>query len=133
MEQADPPSCPLDGECSECGLEFLWSDLLNQRIAPVWSYEHGDRWSLLLWLRTHGCACDPSRFWQSLRLEQPVRVARLLASIVTILLAVHLLIAGTMAYRVYQSRRGGHGNEFAVETRDQSLHSSAQSALSVNG
>jgi hypothetical protein len=65
-EQAEPLVCPLDGVCSECGLEFPWVDVMRperQRIAGLYEHAQGPGQSLGWALRTLVLAGWPRRFW----------------------------------------------------------------------
>ncbi len=96
--------CPLQGLCSECGLEFEWRYVLNPSFnVPRWSYEHARLMSPIRWAGTMKRALWPPGFWASLRLEHRVRVGRLLASIVAVLLLVHVTVAGTAVWQLYMA------------------------------
>lgn len=58
-------SCPLDGVCSECGLEFVWVDVMRpDRNVVNGLFEHADGlgawWALKTWWR----ALRPWSFWR---------------------------------------------------------------------
>lgn len=80
--RTDPAACPLDGLCTECGLEFWWRDLLN----PVYAvqhrfFEHARRnltGSLLL---TVWRALRPRAFWRWVRMEHTIVPRRLVAGV----------------------------------------------------
>ncbi len=65
--------CPVSGQCSECGLELDWGDLLSdQEAPPEWFAERegsrlppGPRMSRRTWWR----ALRPWSFWRSVRLR----------------------------------------------------------------
>lgn len=77
-DRAQPASCPLEGQCTECGLTFWWRDLLN----PVYSvqqrfFEHAGRRLATSLLLTTWRALRPRRFWTWVRMEHIVRPARM--------------------------------------------------------
>lgn len=96
-------SCPTDGLCTECGLDFAWRDLLSPRFAtPRDSLEHAPGGFLKLglinkpaartWLRT----LRPWVLWSHLRMEHPIRWRRLLLVLVLFALpgVVFISLAG---------------------------------------
>lgn len=74
--------CPIDGTCAECGLTFLWRDVLNP-IDPVanWSVEQARSWIALPWraIRTLMMMAMPWRFWAQIQMHHPIRVAPIAA------------------------------------------------------
>ena len=70
-------SCPVEGRCSECGLEILWRDVF---VPPrlVGFVEHAvGRWQWVMWgVRTFAGVWLPRRFWGRVKLELPLRVGR---------------------------------------------------------
>lgn len=58
-------SCPMEGVCTECGLEFAWGDVLDtSRRAPRWHIEARPiRFSLLFPFRQTFRMMLPWRFW----------------------------------------------------------------------
>lgn len=73
-ERFAPPSCPLDGTCTECGLEFAWRDLLN----PVYAlqlnmFEHAQMRRIASFLYTWWKALRPWALWSWIRMEHPIR------------------------------------------------------------
>ncbi len=96
-------SCPLDGVCSECGLEILWAEVLSPNYAPpAWSYEHARRLGVVSLAATLGRALSPPVFWGSLRLTHPVVVPRLVALIVLVIVMGHMAAAGAGAAAAYR-------------------------------
>lgn len=96
-------SCPLDGVCSECGLEYAWRDVLSPMASvPRWSFEHGRRISLSRAILTCGRALWPVGFWARLRLEHPVVVRRLVLLAAVFLLAAHLSLGVAAASNAYR-------------------------------
>lgn len=86
----------MRGTCSECGLEFVWGDVLNPAISvPRWSFEHAYRrrwWKLV---RTAYITLLPHRLWRSLRMFHPIRGRRLvlLALFGAVLVHVSICVA----------------------------------------
>jgi hypothetical protein len=81
--------CPLESRCSECGLDFLWRDVLNPRFTlPTWCVEYGPPlgvpWrtirTLLLMLR-------PERFWSAVQMHHEVRRWRIVGMFMLVLIA----------------------------------------------
>ncbi|MCA3004539.1 MAG: hypothetical protein LW650_09400 [Planctomycetaceae bacterium] len=81
-------ACPLAGTCSECGLNFRWSEILGDlNRGPAWLVEHRPRerpsrprrlwnlyrrcWTTVWQLRR------PARFWHSVPMAVPVSLTKL--------------------------------------------------------
>lgn len=102
-ERAQPPSCPLQGTCSECGLEFWWRDVLRPHWGQVpWLYEHKKRWRVGFrrawgtWRRT----MMPRRFWSQVPLTAQVRPVRLVLWLVVLLVPLQAALgAANIAVR----------------------------------
>lgn len=95
--------CPLDGVCSECGLEFPWSELLSEKqVPPAWSFEHGKWVSPVRWGASHGRALGPRSFWSKLRMTHEVRVPRLVLSMLMWIALCHVLVSGATVLRLYR-------------------------------
>lgn len=70
--------CPVHGTCSECGLEFLWRDLLN----PAYSrhtelFEHTRTRLARKFLRTFLLNFNPFRIWSQIEMHHRVRPKRI--------------------------------------------------------
>lgn len=72
--------CPMTGRCSECGLEFVWSEVLHpEKYEPQWCVEFVGRWRQLLragaatWFRSF----FPRRFFSTLKMSMRIRWWRL--------------------------------------------------------
>ncbi|MCA9311923.1 MAG: hypothetical protein KDA21_12000, partial [Phycisphaerales bacterium] len=91
-------SCPVEGVCSECGLDFAWGDVLNPQLTiPAWLIENEARRGLRLipaLIRTTWRATFPLRFWKQVRLVHPVLLRRLL--LVTLWLCLLLYTAAAL-------------------------------------
>jgi hypothetical protein len=84
-------ACPLRGTCSECGLDFAWRDIFDDRLSgPSWSFEHGRRWSWRRLLATASRAAAPLGMWRGIRLELAIVPARLVLIPCLSLLLFHL-------------------------------------------
>lgn len=82
--------CPLEGRCSECGLDFAWRNVLSAREwAPRWSYEHGLRAGPIRLLKTAARALWPWALWRGLTIELRVARGRLWLLVVPFLLVLH--------------------------------------------
>ena len=85
-QSAIPPTwtsqCPVEGQCSECGLVFPWRDIFDpMRDIPRWSFEHVPRKKkrtlILAAFRTLLRSMLPWKFWRTVELRWPVRGRRL--------------------------------------------------------
>lgn len=82
-QSAIPPTwtgqCPIEGQCSECGLVYPWRDIYDPvRGIPRWSFEHANRSRVLLaFFGTLWRAFKPWQYWSSVRLTWPFRWPRL--------------------------------------------------------
>lgn len=97
-EKIEPPACPLDGVCSECGLGFAWVDVLRPgRHIVRGFYEHaGGPWQQAVWaLRTLWWAVLPWRFWSRVTLEHAPVPRRIL--LWPVLVSGVLWAAGSLA------------------------------------
>lgn len=72
-------SCPLEGQCTECGFTFEWADVFDSsRNPPTWCIEFSERKSLLRkWFATFLRSFVPWRFWHELKPSHEVRTRRL--------------------------------------------------------
>jgi len=88
---------PLQGICSECGLQFHWTHILHPtRSVPRWSIEHGPKFRIRAAISTYFRSLWPWTFWKAIRIEQPIRTKRLVVYTLLIALAVHLCFAGAL-------------------------------------
>jgi hypothetical protein len=91
-ERGTPPACPVQSRCTECGLDFLWRDLLNPRyVREPRFFEHAWAQHHLAFLTTLWRAQRPWTFWRWVRLEHPIAPARLAAFGLAGLVAAHVL------------------------------------------
>jgi hypothetical protein len=84
-------ACPLAGTCTECGLWFEWSELLNPGLyPPQWCVEYArGPWRFLgRAVRTLALTAWPFGFWRSLKMVHDVRPRRL-AAYCLLLVVVH--------------------------------------------
>jgi hypothetical protein len=85
-------SCPLDGVCSECGLTFVWRDLLNERYTDLPGFfEHAPK-RVRSFYRTWWAARRPSQFWQWVRMEHRIVPNRLAVATALGALQTHALL-----------------------------------------
>jgi len=73
-------SCPIEGVCTECGLEIAWRELLNPaHIKPRWCVEYAKSQWGIPWraIRTLMATFWPWFFWRSLRMVHEIRWRRL--------------------------------------------------------
>jgi hypothetical protein len=88
-------SCPLAGVCTECGLEFVWCEVLRpEKFEPRWCIEFEPRVRRLplAALRTYFRSFVPWQFWSRLKMSDAIHWRRL-ALYVALLLAVPVLTA----------------------------------------
>ena len=93
-------ACPLRGVCSECGLNFGWSELLNPNIyLPTWCIERscGVLRLPLQFLGTCFRTCWPWTFWRTIRMSHDLHPKRL---------ALFLLIHLGLVYFVFAAAHG---------------------------
>ncbi len=86
-------SCPLNGVCTECGLEFEWVEFFRPEL-------HGEHWNIervptptqlpLALIRTWLRSFAPWSFWSRLTMNHPIRSDRLAQYV--IILAFSLLL-----------------------------------------
>jgi hypothetical protein len=96
-------ACPLEGRCSECGLAFLWRDVLNPRFnLPGWSAEHGSI-AGLPWraIRTLLKMLQPWRFWRELQMMHEPRWGRIAAFLLVLLPMWYVVLAMSAGMRTY--------------------------------
>ncbi|MEE9131391.1 MAG: hypothetical protein V3T84_15340 [Phycisphaerales bacterium] len=85
--------CPLHGTCAECGLQFVWAEVLHpEKFSPLWCVE------FVRQRRKFGRACcatfirsfRPSCFWSALKMLLPIRWRRIALYIFSLLLPLLL-------------------------------------------
>lgn len=86
-------SCPLRGICSECGLKFIWSEVLHpEKYEPLWCVEFPSAGPLRRsTLKTYLMSFRPWRFWKDIRMSHDIRWRRIAAYITVFLLPLVLL------------------------------------------
>lgn len=100
--------CPLQGTCTECGLQFTWAEVLHpEKFEPRWCVEFapGMRRSVLVRasLATFIRSFWPFGFWRALKMSMPIRWRRLVTYIAILclpLLASYVTIQSVAAIRV---------------------------------
>ncbi len=112
-------SCPLEGVCSECGLGFLWHDVVRADTLVVDGFvEHAVgfrqrfRWS---W-RTWGWTLWPARFWRRVGITSPPRIGAILlwpalslllvGAVIPLLENLSLLVYMTAGFRKWNAVPG---------------------------
>ncbi len=98
--------CPLHGTCAECGLRFVWAEVLHpEKFSPLWCVE------FVRQRRKFGRACcatfirsfRPWRFWSALKMSLPIRwqrIALYMLSLLLPLLLCYVSIQSIAAVRV---------------------------------
>jgi len=75
-------ACPLQGKCSECGLDFDWHHIFHIATHP-WLFEHHWRHhSVRSLIRTTLATLRPSKFWRDVHLYDRVRILPLITVII---------------------------------------------------
>ncbi len=97
-------SCPVEGQCSECGLEFAWREVLVDRErANMCHVEHcSGRAIPLAASRTLLWSVLPWVFWKNVRLQHEPRVGRMLLWLGLILFSSHLVASTATAIALSQ-------------------------------
>ena len=101
-------SCPLQGQCVECGLAIDWGRVLNMARHP-WLFEYHWRHQPLRRMAQTACrAVTPRRFWRDVSLDDPVQ-PRPVISMVLVILAVAFMIAmGVQVIEFFQWAQLGY-------------------------
>jgi hypothetical protein len=96
--------CPIEGQCSECGLAFDWANLLNSKLQDLpWLYEHAPHWwSPRTFAATAIRALVPWRFWAHVGLHHRICARRLLLYVVLPLILTYAasVMIGTVSSSV---------------------------------
>ena len=98
--------CPLHGTCTECGLQFVWAEVLHpEKFEPQWCVEFAPRWRQILraCVRTFARSFWPFGFWRALKMSMPIRWRRLVMYIAVLcipLLGSYVTIQSVAAIRV---------------------------------
>lgn len=95
------------GTCSECGLQFLWTEVLENQLLPSWSIERPEQSLVRVVPRTLGRVMQPWRVWRELRMSHRCRPLRILVPILILLLLVMsttLICRAAMAVEVHRDR-----------------------------
>lgn len=82
--------CPTAGLCSECGLSFYWSTVLNPEIRHTALIESGSGLSTRRFAAASVLAFRPRKLWRELDLAFPIRPRRLRAFALIWLLIGHI-------------------------------------------
>lgn len=100
-------SCPLINTCSECGLEFNWSEILRpEKYEPLWCVEFRKAgWFPLSALKTILMSFRPWRFWHELKMSHDIHWRRIRVYLVLLVLPIvslYVLEQGAFAVRTWQ-------------------------------
>src|SRR5688572_24659310 len=99
-------SCPLHGVCSECGLQFIWADVLvPAKFEPQWCVEFVPRvWRVpMAACKTFAISFWPWKFWSRMKVSQPIRWRRLASYLLFLLVPLllgYVVAQGTLAARM---------------------------------
>ncbi len=92
-------ACPIEGKCTECGLDFRWIDVLQpDRKRLPWLFEHATpRWRHLWLLRallsTAIRSLNPFTFWQRVEMAHRISIWRLFLYIALCAVLMHTTLA----------------------------------------
>ena len=102
--------------CPECGYAFDWADLLDAtRRKHKYLFEHHPERNVWSFCRTAVGGLAPSRFWRSLRPEQPSNLRRLIVYwLITALGVCALDVGGYTLTTVYYNANNVRARAFAV-------------------
>ena len=124
-------SCPLNGTCTECGLQFSWSEAIHpEKSEPLWCVEF-----VPLRRRVPVRSFWPWRFWSRLRMSQPIRWGRLAlydsALIASMLLCYAAFQGWVAAYVLHSQRQALVLQQSQVSSRIASLQAQIVSPSSI--
>ena len=96
-------SCPIAGQCSECGLGFAWGNVFGNRLRePRWCVEFG---SIITFpfrlIGTLLMSCWPWRFWRTLQLQHEIRWGRIAAYLLMIAMLMYFVFAANISSSIY--------------------------------
>ena len=97
-------SCPVQGQCSECGLEFAWREVLvdRERTNPR-HIEHCSRRAIpIAAIRTLLWCILPWVFWKRVKLQHEPRVGRMVLWLGAILLGAHFIASTAVAVAMWR-------------------------------
>lgn len=100
----DKGACPLEGVCTECGLEWRWGEIFNPRLDPPrWCVEYALHWWAIppRFVTTVAMVCLPWRFWRSLKLTHPPQWRRLTGFVAAMVIVYALAIGAAQASRAW--------------------------------
>lgn len=104
-------ACPLEGRCSECGLEFHWTDVINAhrlRLNGFVEHERGGWLGLRLVgasIRTLSWTVLPWRFWSRVKMHHAIRPRRWVIWGLLLIFGIHVLnVASRTATTMVHSR-----------------------------
>ncbi|MEM7629023.1 MAG: hypothetical protein AAF356_06325 [Planctomycetota bacterium] len=105
-------SCPLGGQCPECGHAFRWADLFNERRRDHrWYVEHAGspRAFFRRWIPTLAHLLTPRRYWRSLGVDSRVRPLSLIVYALLMTACAHIVSVFVIwFYGAYLSDGWGH-------------------------
>ena len=96
--------CPLEGVCSECGLNLRWAEvLLPEKFEPRWCVEFAPRgWSICpACARTVLRSLRPRTFWRRMKMSHRIRGRRLMAHVLLLLAGLYVLFCLSQGARAW--------------------------------
>jgi len=101
--------CPLEGRCSECGLDFAWTDVLGPlRRVPKWFFETAKRKKIRAATSTSVRTLMPWHFWKCVPLHAPVSTSRLAVNCGAGLVVAYLTTAAMLLVQPMSEVFGTH-------------------------
>ncbi len=97
-------ACPVEGQCSECGLEFAWREVLvdYERTNPR-HVEHCPRRAIpFAAVRTLLWCILPWVFWKRVELKHEPRVGRMLLWLTMLLIGMHIASSAMLAIALWR-------------------------------
>lgn len=99
-------SCPLISTCSECGLEFIWSEVLcPEKYEPLWCVEFSrSGWFPISSLKTVCMSFRPWRYWRELKMSHEIHWRRIYSFLALLFLPwimLYVIEQGALATRVW--------------------------------
>jgi hypothetical protein len=112
-------SCPMQGTCSECGLNWEWGELFAPYMQlPVWSIEGARNILQQIWAlpATFGLMHYPKEFWRDLKMHDPIRFSAFVRSLVFWFVSITLIFACAVGRIAWQSVPPGTPLSRSIET-----------------
>lgn len=122
-------SCPLEGVCNECGLDFDWADLLNPlHRPPEWLIEYAPiRQIVAAAVSTSWITFAPLRFWKRMRMVYEPRWRRLAAYLAALAVVGYVIFAIAVGFQAVAMR--SHAMSIFPGTPGVDVHATASARV----